>query len=267
LHHIVALLLITGSALLAQTPTVEGFIWASPNGQDQKADLYLPKGDGPFPVAVYIHGGGWTGGDRKQLKRQAAHMAEKGVAGFAIDYRLAPTNPYPAAWEDSRAAVKWVRDNAAKYHFDITRIAAVGSSAGGNLVGLLGTSGEGESRVDAVVAFNPALDLSDTAGQVRGSVEKFLGGSCAEKQQACKDGSPVMHVHPGMPPFLILHGTTDPTVPYAESTHMVVLLKAAGNQVELFSAEGGVHAFWATEKWYAPTEKAMETFLLRVLAK
>lgn len=267
MHHVAALLLIAGSTLLAQTPTTEGFVWASPNGQDLKADLYLPKGDGPFPVAVYIHGGGWTSGDRKQLRRQAAHMAEKGVAGFAIDYRLAPANLFPAAWEDSQAAVKWVRDNATKYRFDTTRIAAVGSSAGGNLVALLGTSGKGRSRVDAVVAFNPALDLSDTTGQVKSSAAKFMGGTCEEKPKACQEGSPVMHVHPGMPPFLILHGTADPTVPFAESTHMVQLLKAAGDQVELFTAEGGVHAFWSTDKWYPPTEKAMETFLLKVFAR
>jgi acetyl esterase/lipase len=108
-----------------------------------------------------------------------------------------------------------VRDNALKYHFDATRIAAIGSSAGGHLASLLGTGGKGSASVNAVVAFNPVLDLTDsTHGE--GSNIKFLGGSCAEHLAACKEASPVLQ------------------------------------------AEGGKRTFWSTEKWYGPTEQAME---------
>ena len=244
----------------------EGFVWASPNGQELKADLYLPEGPGPFPVAVYLHGGGWTSGDRKQLRRQAAHMAEMGVAGFAIDYRLAPQNKYPAAWEDAQAAIAWVRNNAAQYHFDAGRIAAAGSSAGGHLAALLGTRGTGEARIHAVVAFNPVLDLSEARNGESGNI-KFLGGTCVQKLTACREASPVDQVRPHAPPFLILHGTADENVPYHQATHMVELLRAAGDPVELFTAEGGAHTFWSTEKWYKATEKIMETFLLKEFAK
>ena len=244
----------------------EGFVWASPGGQELKADLYLPSGAGPFPVAVYLHGGGWTGGDRQQLRRQAAHMAEMGVAGLAIDYRLAPQNKYPAAFEDAKAAVAWVRDNASTYHFDTARIVAVGSSAGGHLAALLGTSGKGASHVDAVVAFNPVLDLSEARNGESGNI-KFLGGTCAEKMVACREASPVMQVHAGAPPFLLLHGTADENVPYHQAAHMVEVLKAAGDSVELFTAEGGAHTFWSTAKWYKVSEAAMETFVLKVFAK
>jgi alpha-L-fucosidase 2 len=261
--------IITGLLVLQTTlgaagfQLTDGFIWSSPHGQDLKADLYLPDGPGPFPVAVYIHGGGWTSGDRKQLRRQAAHMAELGVAGFAIEYRLALENKYPAAFEDAQAAVKWVREHASEYHFDSTRIAAVGSSAGGHLASLLGTSGKGPAAVNAVVAFNPVLDLADTTRSEAGNI-KFLGGPCAEHAAACREASPVAQVHPHMPPFLILHGTADENVPYQQAVHMVEALKAAGDPVEFFSADGGKHTFWSTEKWYAPTEHAMEVFLLKV---
>jgi acetyl esterase/lipase len=266
LHIIIALTLLTAATLSAQPNIVEGFVWASPNGQDLKADLYLPGGAGPFPVVVFLHGGGWTSGDRKQLRRQAADMVQKGVAGFAVDYRLAPQDKYPAAFEDAQAAVKWVRDNAAKYHFDTTRIAAAGSSAGGHLACLLGTSGQGAARVNAVVAFNPVLDLSD-ATMNDASVVKFLGGTCAEQAKKCREASPLLNVHPHLPPFLILHGTADQSVPYTQATHMVAALKKAGNAVEFFSADGGAHTFWSTEKWYAPSEKAMEIFLLTTFHK
>jgi acetyl esterase/lipase len=139
----------------------------------------------------------------------------------------------------------------------------MGSSAGGHLASLLGTSGKGPSRVDAVVAFNPVLDLTD-ATRSDTSVVRFIGGPCAEHADVCKEASPLHQVHAGTPPFLILHGTEDENVPYHQATEMVKALKAAGDPVEFFSAEGGKHTFWSTEKWYSPTEKAMETFLLKV---
>ena len=190
-------------------------------------------------------------------------MADVGVAGFAVDYRLAPNHPYPAAWEDAQAAVKWVRDHAAEYRFDATRIGAVGSSEGGELAALLGTSGTGAAHVDAVAAFSPVLDLSDPMPPV----SRFLGGTCEQKAAACQAASPVKQVHAGMPPFSILHGTEDIAVPYAQATQMVREMNAAGNQVELFTAEGGPHRLWAATEWYRPSEKAMETFLLKVFAK
>ncbi len=245
---------------------LETFVWSNPGGKDLEADLYLPNGPGPFPVVVYLHGGGWTSGDRKQLRRQAAHMAEAGFAGFAIDYRLAPANPYPAAWDDSKAAVAWVRAHAGKYNFDARRVAAAGSSAGGHLAALLGTSGKGESAVAAVVAFNPVLDLTEVRNKESGNI-KFLGGTCAEKRDICREASPVFQVHRGMPPFLILHGTDDDNVPYRQATHMTEAMKALGQDVTLFTAPQAGHTFWSTEKWYATTEHEMEAFLRKVLAK
>jgi len=260
---LLCLLAIPAALFAGEYKLIDGFVWTNAGGGELTADLYLPEGAGPFPVVVYLHGGGWTSGDRKQLRRQAAHFAELGIAGFAIDYRLAPAHKYPAAFEDAEAAVKWVRDNAAKYRFDPTRIAAAGSSAGGHLAALLGTRGKGASHVDAVVAFNPVLDLSDPRGGEAGNI-KFLGGKCADVPALCKEASPIAQVRPNLPPFLILHGTADENVPYRQATAMIAALRAAGDPVELFTAEEGKHTFWATEKWYKPTERAMETFLLKL---
>ena len=260
------LLAISAVLFAGEYKLTDGFVWRKAGGLELTADLYLPQGAGPFPVVVYLHGGGWTSGDRKQLRRQAAHLAELGIAGFAIDYRLAPANKYPAAFEDAESAVKWVRDNATQYRFDPTRIAAAGSSAGGHLAALLGTRGRGESRVNAVVAFNPVLDLSEPRGGEAGNI-KFLGGKCGDLPASCKEASPLAQVRPNLPPFLILHGTADENVPYRQATEMVAALNAAGDSVELFTAQDGKHTFWATEKWYKPTEQAMETFLLKVFKK
>ncbi len=242
---------------------VDGLVWASPQGVALKADLYLPKGAGPFPAAVYLHGGAWSSGDRTQLRRQAARMAALGVMGFAIDYRLAPEWKYPAAVDDSRAAVAWLRANAAKYRVDPNRVAAVGSSAGGHLAALLGVTGEGDSRVQAVVAFNPIVDLFQHKDV---SNAKFLGGTCGELPELCGKASPTNYVTRSAAPFLILHGTADETAPYRQSPEMIAKLKAAGVRAELFTAEGAPHTFWSQEKWMEPSFKAMEVFLLSVFS-
>jgi acetyl esterase/lipase len=254
----------------------DGLLWASPGGHDLVADLYLPKGRGPFPVVVYLHGGGWSSGDRKQLRRQAADLASRGIAGFAVEYRLAPKFKYPAALYDAKAAVRWVRSNAEKYRFDSDRIAVAGSSAGGHLAALLAlTSGdpkyEGDvcctgisSAVSAVVAFNPVLDLTDMAHRASLGL-KFLGGGPTELPDVYRDASPIFHVHKTATPFLILHGTADETVPYRHAVAMTEKLKAAGDSVQLFTADGGPHTFWTDPRWYTPSLEVMEEFLRTAL--
>src|SRR5438270_12467934 len=117
-------------------------VYASPAGRDLHLDLFLPKsGAGPFPAVVYIHGGGWVNGKKNAFQRQAAYMATKGFVGACIEYRLSGEAIYPAALNDSKAAVRWLRVNAAKYRIDPDKIGAAGGSAGGHLVALLGTTG------------------------------------------------------------------------------------------------------------------------------
>jgi acetyl esterase/lipase len=253
---------------------IDGLQWAAPQGFPLKADLYLPEGKGPFPAIVFLHGGGFTDRNRAQLRRQAAHMASLGMVGFAIEYRVAKEATYPAAVSDAKAAVRWLRANAAKYNIDERYIFAVGSSAGGHLAAMLALTGgdpafEGDacckefsSRITAAVAFNPVLDLTDMAHR-ESLVTRFLGGKCEAKIEVCKQASPVSHVSASAAPILIMHGTADETVPYRQAEAMVAKLKAAGAAVEFFTAPEGAHTFWSTPEWYGPSEKAMEEFLGR----
>src|SRR5512133_3467008 len=96
--------------------------FAKPHGIELVADLYLPKGPGPFPAVLYIHGGGWAAGDRTQFRRQAPYHAGKGIKGMAIEYRLSGQAPYPAAFDDCKKALRWLRANASKYRIDPRRI-------------------------------------------------------------------------------------------------------------------------------------------------
>lgn len=226
---------------------------------DLRADLYLPKGSGPFPAVIFIHGGGWSGGDRTQLRQAAAFLAARGFAGIAIDYRLSGQARYPAALEDCAEAVRWVRAHAGRYRIDPARLGASGSSAGGHLASLLGVTATGPDRVMAVAALNPVLDLteSDTRGEM---VARFLGSRCAQAPELCRQASPVDRVTSGAPPFLILHGTADQTVPYTQAAAMTERLRAAGVPVELFTAESGPHTFWANPRWQPQVLQALEHF-------
>jgi acetyl esterase/lipase len=259
-------------------------VYAVVGSRDMHLDLFLPKnGTGPFPAVVYIHGGGWSAGNRTAFQRQAAYMATKGYAGACIEYRLSNYAKYPAALYDAKAAVRWVRSNASPWHIDPDRIAAAGGSAGGHLVGLLGTTADlpeydgglgitgVSSRISAVAAFNPAVDLVEFGkglpGDADNSVVQFLGVTYKDNPQLWKDASPTYHVTSKSVPFLFLHGDADTTVPYHQSVDMMQKLKAAGIRAEIFTAPGAKHAFFNAPPWYEPTLKRMEEFFDHVLKK
>ena len=134
-----ATLLLAFAAILASSPaaaasasTIDGVRYRTVDGEQLLLDACLPSGSGPFPALVLVHGGGWSKGSRSELAPECQRAAaEDGMAAFTIDYRLAPTDHAPAAVDDLRAALRWVRANAAAYRIDPDRIYCLGSSAGG----------------------------------------------------------------------------------------------------------------------------------------
>jgi acetyl esterase/lipase len=210
-------------------------------------------------------------------------MATRGYVGACIEYRLSGEAKYPAAIYDSKAAVRWVRANASKYNVDPDRIAAAGGSAGGHLVGLLGTTAglpaydgdEGttgvSSRIAAVAAFNPVMDFVDIGkgpeGTAKSAVTAFLGVAYPENPKLWEQASPTYRVAGKSAPFLLLHGDADTTVPYHQSVDMLQKLKAAGVRAELFTGAGGKHGFFNGPPFYEPTLKRMEEFLGSILRK
>ncbi len=257
-------------------------VYAAYGSRQLRLDLFLPKsGTGPFPAVVYIHGGGWSGGNKGAFRRQAAHMATKGFAGACIEYRLSGEAKFPAALYDSKAAVRWMRANAKQYRVNPDRIGAAGGSAGGHLVAMLGTTahireleGDGgnagiSSRVQAVAAFNPAVDLvsfgkkaSDNASN---SVFAFLGATFADKPDLWAQATPLTHVRKDSAAHLFLHGTSDALVPYQQSVDMMEKLKKAGVPAEIFTADGASHGFFNRPPWFEPTLHRMEEFFTRLL--
>ncbi|MCD5408759.1 alpha/beta hydrolase [Candidatus Bipolaricaulota bacterium] len=228
-------------------------VYRTVDGISLALDIYLPDGPGPHPAILFVHGGAWHTGDKRRLAPLARFFAERGYVGFSVSYRLAPAFTYPAPLEDLRCAVKWIRGHAADYGVDPGRIAAVGTSAGGHLVALLGTAPEtvgacGDpgvpSRVQAAVALFGPMDLLSAVGSpAEAAVESFLGASVQEDPDLWREASPITWASSDDPPFLLIHGLDDRVVPYEESVRMAAALRRVGAEVRLVLIPGAGHGF------------------------
>lgn len=238
------------------------------------ADLYTPVGTGPFPAIVMIHGGSWRSGHKTELRKLSKDLAAKGYVCFSIDYDTHP-HSFPYSWQESRDAVAYLRSHAAEYHVDPQRIAALGTSAGGQLAALLAVDPGGPAAarlqppvaanatpeanipIQAAVLFNGGYDAHPSAWVLR----RYLGGRCSQIPQVCNDASPDYHVAPGAPPLFVGHGTHDGIIPYSQATTFIALLQKAGDPVTPFVATNAGHSYWRSRRWYTPNLKAAELFL------
>jgi acetyl esterase/lipase len=208
----------------------------------------------PQPVVIWVHGNGWSSGQRCDDAGICQLYARHGFFALTIDYRLSPHATFPAQIEDVKAAIRWVRASAATYALDPERIGIAGFSAGGHLAALAGLTGdlptlEGNSgspgyssRVQAVaVGAGPTdfLDYRDRPEHV--FLEHFLGGTADERADLWRLASPIAHVQRDAPPFLIAHGTLDELVPFAQAERLTSTLKAVGVEVEFIPLVGVDH--------------------------
>ncbi|MCS7467820.1 alpha/beta hydrolase fold domain-containing protein [Stieleria sp. ICT_E10.1] len=239
-------------------------VFGTGGGRDLTMHLVLPKekSEKPLPVYVWIHGGGWQGGTKDGGVRQVLPLVRSGFVGATIEYRLTGEAAFPAQIEDCKCAIRFLRAHATKYNLDVDRIAVGGSSAGGHLVALLGTSGgvkalEGSggwpdqsSRVQAVVDLYGPTDFQTfvtTPGYEPhnrdGSPESKLlgGGEVLKKPEGIKRVNPITYVDKDDPPFLIIHGSDDRTVPPNQSELLHKALQAAEVESTLHVIEGAGH--------------------------
>jgi acetyl esterase/lipase len=232
-------------------------VYCSVDGEELAFDLSYPlTGEGPFPLVVYVHGGAWRMGDKGGGAGLAFKPAllEAGYAFAAINYRLAPAHPFPAQIQDVQCALRFFRAHASLLAVDPQRFAAIGGSAGGHLVSLLGlTTGEGiwpqagpyqgvSSEVHAVVDLFGPTDLRFLAEPAFQDVMADVFGEAVESEAALWEYSPLAHVTPEAPPFLILHGDADPVVPLGQSQALYEALLAEGVPVELVVVQNGGHS-------------------------
>jgi acetyl esterase/lipase len=245
------------------------------DGVKLQGDLYLPKGRDKAPVLIAVHGGGWQAGNRSFYQFWGPYLAKRGFALFAVSYRLSKpgTKTYPEAVHDVKAAVQYVRANAAQLNIDPERIGMVGDSAGAHLVSLVALAGDDPlfstayrsdphattpSNVKAVIGFYGVYDMQaqwnhDQLARPRDQItEKFIGQSPMQSRRAYFDASPVSYAtidkrEKTGTRFLLIHGTDDDIVdPKTQGEVFLNSLKQAGFFVRTIVVPGSGH-FWASD--------------------
>ena len=247
--------------------------YASSKNPRQKLDLILPKNRDTkktIPLVVWIHGGGWRNGDKKtghSPNRIPALVKTGRFAGATIGYRLSGEAIWPAQIHDCKAAIRWLRANAAKFGYDPNQIAVWGSSAGGHLVSMLGTTGnnkklegtvgnhlEQSSNVQAVVNYygpSALLQMNDQPSKIDHNApdspeSQLMGCPIQDSKSKAKQASPIFHVSAGNPPIIHFHGTDDPLVPFHQSKLFHQALKKKGVPSTLITLQGGGHSMPGT---------------------
>ncbi len=249
-------------------------------GEKLLLDVSIPAGDGPFPVAILVHGGGWSNGDKSGSDKPGnnadvsawfAPLTAAKFTWFSINYRHAPKNLWPACFNDVQTAIRWVKAHAATYKGDPQRIALFGHSAGGHLVCLAATVVDDSVSVQAVVGFAPVTNHEQDL-PVRGGLSKSLQMLLNRPKELTPESlgllraiSPLNHVRSGLPPFLLIHGDADKTVPIQQSLDFQARLHAAGVTCELMTLPGAAHGFLDWEQYSSGYTTRMVDWLKKTL--
>lgn len=259
-------LMSVGQGNAGEVSQQRGIPFAEPGGIPLFLDLYLPDATENPPLVVFVHGGGWKGGSRKSCR--LSWVAEHGYAVASIEYRLSQEALFPAQIEDTKGALRWLRAHSEKYGYDASRVVVAGTSAGGHLAALLGTSGdfeklEGEtaahldqsSRVQGVINYYGPSDFVRRSGyhpaktdEPEGGVYRLLGGPVQKNLEAAVNASPVTYITKDDPPMLIFHGDRDKVVFLDQSEWLVKKYEEVGLDVSLEVMAGAGHGWKQTAR-------------------
>lgn len=257
----------------------EGVVFGTTGRRELRADIFRPpdRADGSLhPGVVFVHGGSWRTGDRTQLRGYGVLVGREGFVGMCIEYRLIPEGTYPDNLHDVKAAIRWMRANAAELGVDPERIAVEGNSAGAHLALLAaGTSHRSElegdggnpgvsSAVRCVVGIYPPT-LFTAGGSQRGAVPLMALVDGGGSDDLAREASPLTYVRPGFPPTMLIHGTHDDVVPAAASLVMYEALIEAGVPAELHMVADQPHGFDATGELGRQAADNMVHFFTRYL--
>lgn len=215
-------------------------------------DTMIPDGEGPFPVVVCIHGGGWVGGNKEMLYPYGEILLEMGIASVYPLYRVTGTHPHPAQEQDIFAVLGWIAEHAAEYRFDARRVGLTGASAGGHLTALVGIKATRRKglpyTVRCILPVCPPTDMASFAEYARANpdllkvIEALIGGPIDRNAANARDVSPIHHVHRDAPPCLVTHGADDTVVPPAQAEHLVEALRKLKVPAEAIIVPGVGHA-------------------------
>lgn len=246
--------------------SIDDVLIQSFDGQDLTLDIHRPKGEGPYPILVYLHGGGWVLGSPKTHRKLGFRFAERGYLVFNVHYRLAPEAPFPAAFDDCETALNWVLANAGDYGGDVARLAVGGDSAGGNLTAAVASQAENRDAIKAALLIYPAMDFANMAASdtevpeldfdlTEAMVGSYIGH---DLDNLIKDPrvSPI-HAAANLPDVLITCGTADGLM--ADCQALEAVLTECGKSFETDYHQDMPHGFCQLEDFFPQALMSIET--------
>lgn len=272
---------IDAADLSKEQPTPEGVtverdvVYGKAGDRELKFDLYRPtaKPEKPAPILLFIHGGGWSGGNKRDYAIYCNKFAALGYVAISVGYRLSGEAKFPAAIQDFNAAIRYARANAAGFGGDPDRMVVLGGSAGGHLSLLAGYASDvpelqGDSgnpgvssRVQAVVDLYGPADCTVPFAQKAPQVTSFLGTTYDKNPELFAKLSPITYLDKDDPPTLIIHGTLDDIVPIAQSDMLSEKLKELGVDYWYDRIDGWPHTLDIVWKNFEHTSALIQAFL------
>ncbi len=246
------------------------------DGKSLQIDFYRPKNRaGELPLLLFIHGGGWKGGERSDYLVYLVDFAKKGYITATVSYRLKRDSIYPACVEDVSDAVDWLLNNGEKYGYDPNSIALIGGSAGAHLAMLAGYGWKNPTkqndstttfrRVKAVVDIYGPVDLTTEYARTQPLVTGFIGHPFGDKPELYREASPISYLEKNIPPTLILQGTADNLVPASQSDTLKARLDALGVPNEYYRFPGWPHTMDIVQRVNDVSQQKMEAFFEKYL--
>jgi acetyl esterase/lipase len=249
------------------------------NSRALTADVFTPKEipSSPRPAIVFLHGGSWMFGNPSQFHFHSSRLASKyRFFAVSVDYRMSSEAQFPAALQDAKCAIRWVRSQVEELNIDPNQVAVGGGSAGGHLSSMVATTagveeyeGDGgnegfSSHADLMISFNGEFDMWDLVEKrsLIDAMEKFIGGTPEEVPEKYDELSSIKRIHKDVPPTLLLHGTEDKCVSHEQSIAFCNRLREVGVHAEIEIYEGKPHAWFNNEPDRTITTKRMEEFIV-----
>ncbi len=271
---------VVASIIPAGVTAREDMVYARDGKRELHLDLFKPlkKSANGYPGVILVHGGGWRSGYRQMEWPMAQQLAARGYVTATAEYRLSTEALYPVGVHDLKAAIRWMRTNAAKYNIDPKRIAVYGCSAGGELAAFLGATGdmkkfEGSlgdlrqsSRVQAVVDIDGVLDFTDPAESAKDTIpekpsagKSWFGAAFKEKPELWREASPINYVNEKTPPILFVNSSLPRF--HAGRDEAIEKLKKLGIYTEVHTIQDTPHPFWLFHPWFDEAFGYIVTFL------
>jgi acetyl esterase/lipase len=237
-------------------------------------DAFFNKDKKRNPGVIMIHGGGWRSGNKDQMKVLAQEITSKGYSCFAIEYRLSLEAKYPQGVYDVKNAIKFIKDNAKRFHVDPDKIAVLGCSSGGQMAALIGTTNEdlafedvqykskSSSKVHAIIDVDGILAFKHPESQEAEMAAFWLKGTYDENPENWKQASALSHANKNTPPILFINSSFDRF--HAGRDDMIAILDQNKIYSEVKTIQDSPHSFWFFQPWLEQTVVYTTEFLDRI---